>query len=269
MFDETKLNEAYGALHASENTFAEVMNMTNQTPTQPKRHTVRRSLVIALAAVLILSIAVSAAYYGFGLNRRAAEPGERFQFPWHEGEDEQYKNFYWEDAKLVFEFTGGDTCNAVHFKPGWLPREIESTYFCMKDADGWYTRVTGESSKTLDQPYLIETYYATQFVDGGNMFLLYYEPDEIIDETWGDYQIMKFTAHQTVPGTEYREEMVLERSYYIMYQPQDGYIIVISGSSDVDTLEKIGQDLTIETTDQIISAADYQDYNIWIDGGMG
>ena len=263
MFDETKLNEAYGALHASENTFAEVMNMTNQTPTQPKRHTVRRSMVIALAAMLVLSIAVSAAYYGFGLNRRAAEPGERFRIDWDEGD------LYWEDAKLVFEFSGEEECNAVHFKPGWLPREIEQPYFCLRDGDGWYTRLSGESAETLDQPYLIETYYAPQFVDGGHMILLYYQPDEIIDETWGDYQIMKFTAHQTVPGTEYREEMVLEKSYYIMYQPQEGHIIVVSGSSDVETLEKIGQDLTIETTDEIVSAADYHEYNVFVDGGMG
>ena len=258
-FDPEKIKEM---------TMEKIHTQTRQSLVRRRPH---RLWAVALAACLALSIAAVAAGYGFTMHRRAAEETEKFLVPtgddytgnyWDsETQEIEYGVDYWKDCKLVLAFEGADTCSAVHFKPGWLPTFSPNEYFSRMDADGWFTRLTCEGADVDGVPYRVEVYYAAQFVDGGHLLLNVYEPEEIIDETWGDYQITKFAATWSDDSSPYS----IDKNYYIMYQPEAGYILIVSGDSDMQTLERIGQSLEIEATGESISAADYHNYNTFFD----
>lgn len=273
-FDARLYREACDALHASEATVREVMDMTNET--KRKQKIGKRALIIAAAAVLALALAVAAyATGGFGLLFRAVEPGERFQFTFGGAPE----GVYWEDAKLVLEFDGPEESRIIRFKPGWLPSPYTEDWN-RADEEGFFQRLDGVDMKGNPdyQPYLIEVHYAAEFVNGGHLILWMAEPGEITEETWGDYQLIKFDAISTIPALSYtrddgsvfeREEYTYERSYCLMYHQTEGHLLVLSGESDIETLEHIAKTLTIGTTDELVSAADYKDLNVLMDGGKG
>lgn len=248
--------------------------MTNET--KRKRHIGKRALTIAAAAVLALALAAAAyATGGFGLLFRRAEPGERFRLSMTGAPE----GVYWENAKMVLEFDGPEESRIIRFKPGWLPSDYTEDWN-RADGEGFFRRLDGADMKGDPdcQPYLIEIHYAAEFLNGGHLILLTMEPGEITEETWGDYQLIKFDAVQTIPALSYtrgdgsvfeREEYTYERSYCLMYHQTEGHLLVLSGESDIATLERIGKTLTIETADEVISAADYRDHNVLMDGGKG
>lgn len=271
-FDAQIYREACGALRASEETIREVLDMTNGQKTD--RSFTKRALIVAAAAILALALAVAAyATGGFGLLVRAAEPGEKFQLTAISAPE----GVYWEDAKLVLEFDGPEESHKIRFKPGWLPADY-AEYWNTTDDDGFFRRLDGEGQKDGSQPYLIEVHYAAEFLNGGHLILLEAEPGEIIEETWGDYQIIKFDGISTIPALSYtnakgelfeRPEYTYERSYCLIYHQTEGYLLVLSGESDIGTLEHIGKTLTVDVTDEVVSAADYTDWNVLMDGGKG
>lgn len=273
-FDAKTYREACDALRASGETVREVMDMTNETKRSKKFG--KRALVIAVAAVLALALAAAAyATGGFGLFYRAVEPGEKFRVT-ITGAPE---GVYWEDAKLVLEFDGPEESHVIRFKPGWLPSPYTEDWN-RADEEGFFRRLDGADMKNNpdDQPYLIEVHYAAEFVNGGHLILWMAEPGEIAGETWGDYQLIKFDTAQTIPALSYtrddgsvveREAYTYERSYCLMYHQTEGHLLVLSGESGLETLEHIAKTLTIETTEEIVSAADYKDLNVLMDGGKG
>lgn len=240
----------------------------------------RRALSIAAVVCLILALGITGfAVYQLSMNRREAKPAEVFQALPSIHYDDEAGAWVWdtspngtlENVKLVFDFDEPEDCNAIRFKPGWIPSEPTVVGATLQDEEGWYTYLDG-ATLDYDQPYLISVYYASQFVNDGHMLLLNYTPGEITEETWGDYQITKFDAVSYTPGISFFgiEPHTVERSYYIMFHQTLGYIIVISGvDADIATLERIGKNLEIDMTDDVISSADYHEYNVPIDGALG
>lgn len=259
------LKETYDALHASAATRQEVLNMTERRKNQHRFG--KRMLVAALAAVLVLALAVGAmaASGVFRMNIREAEPGERFDGPISADTGMPY---YWDGAKLVFTFDGPETCSKIRFKPAYMPY-TENTYFSFSEDGGWFRRIScegGNGGGASNQPCLIEVRYAPMFVDGGSVLLLYADDvDAVAQETWNEFQITKFQSRKT-----FSDGRVLVCSYYLMYQPEQGYLITVSSMEDnLDKLEQIAKGLEIEQTGEIISAADWHGHNEFLDCGVG
>ena len=263
--DESILREAFAALHASEETKREVLQM--QGNKKDARPVARRVLTLAIAAALVLALAVGALALGgaFRMNVREAEPEETFAGPRSSTTGEIY---YWDDAKLVFNFDGPDECNRIRFKPAELPYEANAV-FSHKDEDGWYSVLSCEGSggSRSSQPCRIDVYYAPQFVDGGNLLLLYADRvTEIEEEEWNDCRVVKF---QTAWANKNTSERV-DASYVILYQPEQGYFLTVSSMQDnLEELEQIAKTLEIKPTDEIVSSADYHEYNRFLDTGVG
>ena len=265
MTDRERFQNSFSKLHASADTVTEVLKM--QADEKSVFHRIgRRSAVIALAAMLAVALGITAlaASGVFSLNHRPAERGERFRLNFVEDQE-----LYWDNAKLVFQLDGPETARIIRFKPGYLPAPATYTYPGNGD-DGWFTRLTTErADENINQPCLIEVYYAPQYVNGGNLILLYDEPGEIAEETWGDYQVMKFETVRTIPGTDYRPERQLPGSYVLLYHQTEGHLIVISGQSPLSELERVARELQVESTEEVITAAEYRGENRFIDWGVG
>lgn len=89
--------------------------------------------------------------------------------------------------------------------------------------------------------------------------------DAVAQATWNEYQITKFQSRKTLTDGH-----TVDCSYYLMYQPELGYLITLSSIEDnLDVLEQIAKGLEIEQTDEIVSAADYHEHNEFLDCGIG
>ena len=265
MTDREKFQKTFSHLHASDGIIQEVLDMKETEHNTTGRRAGRRTLVAVLAAVLALGLGVTvlAAAGVFSMKSRPAERNEQFRLNFVEDQE-----LYWKDAKLVFNFDGPETANKIRFRPGYLP--CPATVLSEDNSDGWFTRLTTEGGmEGISQPCLIEVYYAPQYIHGGNLILLYDEPGEMTEETWGGLQVTKFETTRTIPGTEYREEMVLPGSYVLLYHPEEGYLIVVSGQSDLPTLERVARELEIEPTGEVITSAGCEGENRFIDWGVG
>ncbi len=268
--EQQTYREVYDALHASAQTRREVLNMTQEKETT--RRTGRRVATLALAAALVLALAVGAlaATGVFRMRIREAEPEETFAGPSVTQENGETLTCTWDDAKLVFNFEGPEECNKIRFKPGYLPYDVYA-YFSPKDADGWYSRLSCEGrGGGSDQPCLIEVRYAPMFLNGGNLLLLYADcVTEIEEEEWNGFRVTKFQTEYE--NRNYPEGThVVDCSYYILYQPERGYMITVSSMQDnLGELEQIAKSLEIEQTDEVVSAADYQGHNEFLNCGIG
>lgn len=266
--DKKKLKELYDALHASAQTRQEVLSM-NETNSKSSFCS-RRVLTVALTVAVVLALAVGAmAAAGlFKMAVREAKPEEVFLGPTL---PDSGMPVQWDGAKLVFTFDGPTECSAIRFKPGFMPYDVVPG-FCLTDGEGWYKRLTCEGTDGCEsgQPCLIEVRYAPMFVDGGSLLLLYSDDvSDIIETEWNGFRILKFTSHRANPNFPGGEHDV-DACYYIMYQPEQGYIITVSSFEDnLDTLEQIAQSLTIEQTGEIVSSADWHEHNEFMDCGVG
>ena len=268
MKDEQMLREVYDSLHASAQTRQEVLNMNK---TNENRHFAgKRVLVAALAVVLALALAVGAmaAAGVFRMNIREADPAESFAGPTGSDINGNPATYHWEGAKLVFSFEGADSCNKIRFRPTYMPY-TPTSYFSFLNSDGSYSRISCEGTSgggRSNQPCLIEVRYAPMFTDGGSLLLLYADSvKDVIEEEWNGHRIMKFLSHK-----EHSNGNSVDCSYYIMFQPEQGYILTISSMEDnLGELEQIAKGLVIEPTDEIVSSADWHEHNEFLDCGVG
>ena len=172
---------------------------------------------------------------------------------------------------------GLDECRAVKFKPNWLPfQPVYST----PDEEGFYTRLVSEGAPEVDyradnyQPYMVQVYYVPQFAaEDGAMLLMYQTPGEITEEHWGDETVLKFEATQHFEARESPAGSFPEHTshYYfvIRFSESEGYIVVTSGTSDMETVEHVARELEIAQTDETVRTGDFVNHAVFIDVGQG
>jgi len=80
---------------------------------------------------------------------------------------------------------------------------------------------------------------------------------------------IKFTASQTLPANDYSEERTLTNNYLILFDETEGYMLVISGEAEMTVFEKIAENLEIRLTDKTVAYTDFENHNVFIDGGVG
>lgn len=247
-----------------------------------KKHTVRTTgRLLAVAAVIGVFLALAVVAYAVGLfsfMHRPREESEKYSIKW----ENQSGEIVFDDFQYVFKFSGPEECRGVRFKEGWLPfAPNENVNAWAKDEDGWRTRLVSECAPEVDstsvnyQPYRVELFYTPQFVDDGALILNYQNPEEIIEEQWGEYQVMKIHAmhHQDAVDDDRYDFHIPARdmNYYfvIMFHPEQGYIAIVSGTSDMETVEHVARELQFKQTDEIIRKEDFINNCTFIDVGQG
>lgn len=256
------INEAVNELYS---------NPSDNAPKEDTRMN-RKNFYRAAAAILVCVLLGAGGFvYAKGLfnvNRREAESNELFSFEYYDDVSGEMQTVVWEDAKYVMTFDGPEECNEVEFKENWVPVEpnpgwnVETT-----SDDGWRTRLTSEYSAGDDGgalAYTIELYYASQFKNDGAMLLLYSTPEEIVEEQKDNYNIIKM---RTKWDEGYGSDQDL--NIYVMLNEEAGYVIVLSGASNLETLEHIANELEIRETGKVINSKDYEKYMVFLEPGRG
>ena len=256
------IEEAFEELYSNslDNTPKEEINM--------KRMIFRR-VAVACTVCAILGAGTFAYAKGlFKVKHREAKTNEVFSFECLvEGESEM-QTVEWKDAKYVMTFDGPDECKEVEFKEKWVPiTPNEEWNKNNTNANGWRNALTSEFSKEDNGDgtvaYDIRLYYASQFRNNGAMILLYDSPEKIIEDHIDEFDIIKFNAK--------RDELYGGGTvnYYFMLNKSAGYVVVISGSSDMKTLAHIADELEIRETGKVIHSSDFDKNVTFLDPGRG
>lgn len=245
---------------------------------QVKHLKTKRIISFALAAALILSLGI-AAYAAFSsMTHRVPKKSETFRISWEEGPTGYVE---WSDAKLAVTFPETAESKEIEFRPSWLPDEMAS----LKDGS-WRSRLTAEklafsgppqskipAYQDMMQPLLIETYYMSQFSDGGALLLLYYTPEEIIEEHWDELgvDVMRFhcTEHFDARPEIGVDEYTLEQDIILMSNADAGWAVRVCGEIGMDELVNIAKNLEIRETGKVLTCNDFENHYAFMDGGVG
>jgi len=245
---------------------------------QVKHFKTKRIISFALAAALILSLGI-AAYAAFSsMTHRVPKKSETFRISWEEGPTGYVE---WSDAKLAVTFPETAESKEIEFRPSWLPDEMAS----LKDGS-WRSRLTAEklafsgppqskipAYQDMMQPLLIETYYMSQFSDGGALLLLYYTPEEIIEEHWDELgvDVMRFhcTEHFDARPEIGVDEYTLEQDIILLSDADAGWVVRVCGEIGMDELVKVARSLEIRETGKVLTCNDFENHYAFMDGGVG
>ena len=244
---------------------------------QGKHFRTRRMITLAIAAVLILSLSIAAYAAFFSMTRRVPEKSETFRINW---EPNPSGYIDWSDAKLAVTFPETAESKEIEFRPGWLPDEMASL-----NSEAWRSRLTAENLAFADpahavaayqnmmQPLLIESYAMSQFNNGGALLLLYYTPDEIIEEHWDEQNVdvMRFHCTQFFDARPEinMEAYTLEQDIILMSNAEAGWVVRICGETGMDTLLRVAKNLEIRETGKTLTYEDFENHYTFMDGGVG
>ena len=244
---------------------------------QGKHFRTRRMITLAIAAVLILSLSIAAYAAFFSMTRRVPEKSETFRINW---EPNPSGYIDWSDAKLAVTFPETAESKEIEFRPGWLPDEMAS----LKN-ESWRCRLTAEglafgdpahavaAYQNMMQPLLIESYSMSQFNNGGALLLLYYTPDEIIEEHWDEQNVdvMRFHCTQFFDARPEinMEAYTLEQDIILMSNVEAGWVVRICGETGMDTLLRVAKNLEIRETGKTLTYEDFESHYTFMDGGVG
>ena len=246
---------------------------------QVKHFKTKRIISFALAAALILSLGI-AAYAAFSsMTHRVPKKSETFRISWEEGPTGYVE---WSDAKLAVTFPETAESKEIEFRPSYLPDEMSSL-----QNGSWRSRLTAEklalssspqskipAYQDMMQPLLIETYYMSQFSDGGALLLLYYTPEEIIEEHWDELgvDVMRFhcTEHFDARPEIGMDEYTLEQDIILLSDADAGWVVRVCGEIGMDELVKIARGLEIRETGKVLTCDDFEgNHFAFMDGGVG
>ena len=246
---------------------------------QVKHFKTKRIISFALAAALILSLGI-AAYAAFSsMTHRVPKKSENFRISWEEGPTGYVE---WSDAKLAVTFPETAESKEIEFRPSYLPDEMSSL-----QNGSWRSRLTAEklafsgppqskipAYQDMMQPLLIETYYMSQFSDGGALLLLYYTPEEIIEEHWDELgvDVMRFhcTEHFDARPEIGMDEYTLEQDIILMSNADAGWVVRVCGEIGMDELVNIAKNLEIRETGKVLTCDDFEgNHFAFMDGGVG
>ena len=229
----------------------------------------KRIVSFALAAALLLALGAAAWAVFSTYSARVPAPEEAFRIHWEENASGYIE---WTDAKLAVTFPETAESREIEFRPGWLPEELSSL-----KTGAWLSRLTAEQlackypAMTASQPLLIESYSMSMFNNGGALLLLYYTPENIIEEHWDEQNVdvMRFHATQHLAANGYAPERTLEQDILLMSDPEAGWVVRLCGEVGMDTLVKVAQNLEIRETGKVLRCGDFENHYTFMDGGVG
>lgn len=244
-----------------------------------------RAILIAAAITALLAVTAFAMFFAFSY--RVPEGDETFRISWVENPSGYIE---WSDAKLAVTFPDTAVSQKIEFRPGWLPFELPQRLDLSAPgdaltADTWFTRLTAESLcwqagpnyipeySGYTQPLEIKTYSMAEFNDGGALLMLYQTPGEIAKEHWDgqDVDVLRFCGTQVLEARPEFDvpERTLEYNYAVLSNARSGWIVVVAGQLDMDTITRVAKNLEIRETGETAAYEDFPDHYAFFDGGVG
>lgn len=218
-------------------------NIGSASPAAPRRATRKVFRTVLIAAIIMTLLGVTA--YGitsFTMNINAGDGASGYWRELDENGDvisEQKISFPY--ASLIFTFNGVNEAGYTpEFRCFWLPCEAKAGF---TDEDGWTRYLQGQGENDHDFPYLITA--ANVRVDG-SQYVISGDAKVIKEENWGDWHVAKITSDYS-NCTDYFHYTGNHVNYILLFDETRGYLVQISGTSDMETLEHIARELEVRS----------------------
>lgn len=244
-FPEDVSFEGFDA-EATDRIVARVMAKIKAEPRQ-RRYTMRRVVrTVLIAAVLVSLFTITAYALGvFGLKWRTPAPEETIRGTWAD-ENADGEKFdvgrYYPDAGMVISFNCESVPHKIRFKPHWVPAEIMVLDPNTIDEEGWY-RACGHWDAD-DILYNVGIRYAAP----GYQLVINGEVSVVKEEQWGNLIVKELNVSWDPVG---RAGALSNVNYVILFSEEYGYLLMISGTADFETLEHIAREIEIDVTDEL------------------
>ncbi len=215
---------------------------TEKSRTKKPRHK-HRNLRIILLASAVAALLSTAAFAVSKYMMKSEKTNEPAVGHWAEtdgkGVVRQDRKIVFKDAGMVFTFSGPEEQhNLPQFRANWLP---DGKPEGNSDSEGWtgYLCDNGDSKDSL--PYLINAWC----VDTDNCkYVLNGDVTVLSDECKDGWQIMKIVCDYSGMDMSWDKA-----NYILMFNPEKGWLVEIGGTSDMEILEKIANNLEIREGD--------------------
>ena len=167
-------------------------------------------------------------------------------------------------AGMVLTFEGPEEIpNQPEFRCFYLPSE---TTFGFTDAEGWATYLS-DNGQGAEIPYII----AARAVRPGNFkTVINGEVTVVKEEDWGEWHVTELTSDYTNCTWRWSYE---KANFVLLFNGEKGWLIEITGTDELETLEHIARELEIRDSGQLPYFAESEETAIegigMIDPGRG
>ena len=226
-----------------------------------RRVTVRTLLLAAVIAAFFGSAACAIVRYNMNLqdvqDQDEVVSGHITEIN-KNGEVVNDRTLHFPDASLLLTFTGPDeSYNRPEFKANWLPSAATHRVY-----RGEWTHYLCNDGKGNIMPYLI----TAKNVDTGNDTGVLNGKTEIVkQENWDGWEITEIVSDYTESSFANWEIV----NYIFMFDPARGYLVQVSGTDSMETLEKIAENLEIRESDKPPYENHYSETIGFLDLGRG
>ena len=193
-----------------------------------------------LAAVLILmigTVAFAAAEYSMSFRRPGPDDAVVSGFRFEEVVDGKVWNsrlVAYPDAGMVFTFTVPEKAAFTpEFRCFWLPQEPTEG---ITDTEGWTKRLFCDAGDQI--PYSI---MALDYLSDGLQLVISGDVTVAGEMHWEDWQVLEVSSDcskLTFPTYD-------RANFILLYQESTGYLVLISGELEMETLEHIAREMEI------------------------
>ena len=204
-------------------------------------HRIRRlPRTFLLAAALILAfgtVAFAIAEYTISLRKPSADDELVSGFRYEEVIDGKVWNselLAYPDAGMVFTFTcPEEVTQTPEFRCFWLPQEATEG---ITDEQGWTKRLFCDSGNTI--PYCIST---IDNISNEYQLILNGDVSVVKEDHLEDWELLEVTSdYSKLPYQTYDRA-----NYILLFQKTTGYLVLISGELDMQTLEHIAYEIEV------------------------
>jgi hypothetical protein len=140
------------------------------------------------------------------------------------------------DAGMVLTFEGpAERKNQPEFRCFYLPSEANFGY---TDAEGW-SEYLSDQGEGADIPYIVS---AGNVRSGNHKRVINGEVTLVKEEDWDGWRVTELTSDYTSCTGRWAYERA---NYVLLFNSEKGWLIQISGTADLETLEHIARELEI------------------------
>ncbi len=190
-----------------------------------------------MLALAFGTVAFAIAEYTISLRKPSVDEGLVSGFRYEEVVDGKVWNsriLAFPDAGMVFTFTcPEEMTHTPEFRCFWLPQEATEG---ITDEQGWTKRLFCDSGDSI--PYCIST---IDSISDGLQLVLSGDVSVVKEERLGEWELLEVTSDcsKLIYPTYDRA------NYILLFQKTTGYLVLISGELDMDTLEHIAYEMEI------------------------
>lgn len=205
---------------------------------KPKRRNgriVRTLLLAAVIAAMMGTVAYAANAYFMNMEKVDEGVSGRWYLEDENGKVLEDQKISFPDAGMVLSFDGpAETSNQPEFRCWYLPSEADFGY---TDAEGWATYLS-DQGRDADIPYIV----SAGVVRNNHRTVINGEVTVAKEEDWDDWHVIELTSDYTGCTLRWAYD---KASFVLLFNGEKGWLVQVTGTSDLETLEHIARELEI------------------------